>query len=216
MAARHPVIIRIAILNDYDIVIAGLAAMLADYADRVTVVQLSTSVPGPGKIDVALLDTFGQPDTRARLAQIVAASACKILTYSWVSPSELTGYPSLSADGHLAKDATAEELVNAVEAVFHRRAVVASRPETQPHQLSSWPGQDQGLTPREAEMIALLVTGLSNQEIAERAFLSINSVKTYLRTAYQKMGVSSRSRAVLWGLDNGFPVPPAELVGALD
>ena len=61
-----------------------------------------------------------------------------------------------------------------------------------------------GLTPREAEILALITQGLSNQEIAARAFLSINSVKTYIRTAYRKINVASRSQAVLWGVDNGF------------
>ena len=67
-----------------------------------------------------------------------------------------------------------------------------------------WPGRSAGLTPREAEILALITQGLSNQEIADRAFLSINSVKTYIRTAYRKINVTSRSQAVLWGVDNGF------------
>ena len=52
--------------------------------------------------------------------------------------------------------------------------------------------------------MALITQGLSNQEIANRAFLSINSVKTYIRSAYRKINVTSRSQAVLWGVDNGF------------
>ena len=50
----------------------------------------------------------------------------------------------------------------------------------------------------------MITHGLTNEEIANRAFLSINSVKTYIRTAYRKMKVSSRSQAVLWGVDHGF------------
>ena len=53
-------------------------------------------------------------------------------------------------------------------------------------------------------MLALITQGLSNQEIAERSYLSINSVKTYIRTAYRKIGVTRRSLAVGWGLRNGF------------
>ena len=44
-------------------------------------------------------------------------------------------------------------------------------------------------------------------EIAERSYLSINSVKTYIRTAYRKLGLSRRSQAVRWGLEHGF-LPP--------
>ena len=60
------------------------------------------------------------------------------------------------------------------------------------------------MSPREAEVIALITQGLSNQEIADRAFLSINSVKTYIRSAYRKIGVTKRTQAVIWAIDNGF------------
>lgn len=59
-------------------------------------------------------------------------------------------------------------------------------------------GIEQGLTRREAEMLGLIARGLSNQEIADAAFLSINSVKTHIRTAYRKLGVTRRSQAVGW------------------
>lgn len=52
--------------------------------------------------------------------------------------------------------------------------------------------------------MALIAQGLSNQAIADRAFRSINSVKTCVRTAYRKIGVSSRSQAVIWAMANGF------------
>jgi len=60
-----------------------------------------------------------------------------------------------------------------------------------------------GLSDREAEMLRLIVAGLTNREIAEEIFISINSVKTYIRSAYRKIGVNSRSQAVVWGLRNG-------------
>ena len=60
-------------------------------------------------------------------------------------------------------------------------------------------GARAGLTAREAEVLALITQGLSNQEIAERSYLSINSVKTYIRTAYRKIGVTRRSQAVCGG-----------------
>ncbi len=63
-----------------------------------------------------------------------------------------------------------------------------------------WPGKAQGLTLREGEIIEMITCGLSNQEIAEHTFLSINSIKSYIRSSYRKMGVTSRSEAVLWGV----------------
>jgi DNA-binding CsgD family transcriptional regulator len=55
-----------------------------------------------------------------------------------------------------------------------------------------------GLTDREATILGLVAAGLSNQEIAGALFLSINSVKTYIRLSYRKIGARSRSEAVLW------------------
>lgn len=58
------------------------------------------------------------------------------------------------------------------------------------------------LTSREIEVLRLIAAGLSNQEIADRVFVSINSVKTYIRSTYRKIGVRSRTQAVAWCLQN--------------
>jgi DNA-binding CsgD family transcriptional regulator len=60
-----------------------------------------------------------------------------------------------------------------------------------------------GLTGREVEVLELIAEGLTNQEIADRVYISINSVKTYIRSAYRKIGVNSRSQAAVWGLQHG-------------
>jgi DNA-binding CsgD family transcriptional regulator len=66
------------------------------------------------------------------------------------------------------------------------------------------PGADLvGLTGREVQVLALIAEGLTNQEIADKVFVSINSVKTYIRSAYRKIGVNSRSQAAVWGLQHG-------------
>jgi DNA-binding NarL/FixJ family response regulator len=65
-------------------------------------------------------------------------------------------------------------------------------------------GQDAGLSPRESSVLALVTRGLSNQDIADQLYLSINSVKTYIRAAYRKIGVTSRAQAVAWAIQHGF------------
>lgn len=71
--------------------------------------------------------------------------------------------------------------------------------------MSSRPGppSDAELSPREREILDLIARGLSNAEITERLYISINTLKTYIRTAYDKIGVHSRVQAVLWGLRHG-------------
>jgi DNA-binding NarL/FixJ family response regulator len=114
---------------------------------------------------------------------------------------------------------TGPEVVRALERVMRGEIVVVSGDhETSVGAEGDWPGRAAGLSSREAEIVALITQGLSNQAIAERAYLSINSVKTYIRSAYRKMHVTSRSQAVLWGVENGFKpdmlrtVDPALLV----
>lgn len=54
------------------------------------------------------------------------------------------------------------------------------------------------LAPREREIMNLIASGQSNQEIASELYLSVNSIKTYIRSAYRKIGISRRTHAVLW------------------
>ncbi|MGI9155941.1 MAG: response regulator transcription factor, partial [Marmoricola sp.] len=100
-----------------------------------------------------------------------------------------------------------DELVAALQKI-HAGETVVSRVEgsetPDAYRPGEWPGREQGLSEREAEIIALIAQGLSNQEIADQAYLSINTVKSYIRSSYRKMGVTTRSRAVLWGIDHGF------------
>lgn len=59
------------------------------------------------------------------------------------------------------------------------------------------------LTPREADVLRLIAAGLSNAAIADSLVLSIQTVKTYLKTIYSKIGVSSRSAATRYALEHG-------------
>ena len=60
------------------------------------------------------------------------------------------------------------------------------------------------LSERESELMHLITAGCTNREIAARMYLSINSVKTYIRSAYRKVEVTNRAQAVLWGVRNGY------------
>jgi DNA-binding CsgD family transcriptional regulator len=68
----------------------------------------------------------------------------------------------------------------------------------------NWPGRHEGLTDREAEILALITQGKSNAEVAALTYLSPNTVKSYIRTVYRKIGAGSRTQAVLWGVGHGF------------
>ena len=68
-----------------------------------------------------------------------------------------------------------------------------------------------GLTRREAQVVRLIASGHSNEQIAEELGVSINSVKSYVRLAYRRLGIEVRTHAVLWAL--GHEVPPTSQAG---
>jgi DNA-binding NarL/FixJ family response regulator len=199
--------IRVAVVNDYEIVVAGVAAMLAQHPDRVRVVELDSGLPVMSDVDVILYDTFGQVQgDGVDLEDLVNGSDAKVVIFSWnIQPELVERAIARGAHGYLSKQMSAEEIVSAVEAVHAGNVVTPAASEADPEDASGqWPGRERGLTAREAEVLALITQGLSNQEIAERSYLSINSVKTYIRTAYRKIGVTRRAQAVAWGMRNGF------------
>jgi DNA-binding NarL/FixJ family response regulator len=198
--------VRIAIVNDYELVVRGVAALLEPYADRVAVLELDAKVAVVQDVDVILYDTFGQVQGDGLdLDHLVENHDAKVAIFSWnLQPDLVSRSIQSGASGYLSKSLQGEELVRAIEAVHAGQVVVPTRSSGRDREAGDWPGKTRGLTAREAEIIALITQGLSNQEIATRSYLSINSVKTYIRTAYRKMGVSSRSQAVLWGVNNGF------------
>ena len=63
-------------------------------------------------------------------------------------------------------------------------------------------------------MIALITQGLTNPEIAARSYITGNSLKSYIRSAYRKMGVERRSQAVLWGIKHDFQPDVVRHVGS--
>lgn len=201
-AARGPV--RVALMNDYEIVVQGLARILEPYRDRVHLVELDSRTTPARPVDVVLYDTFAQEQgDRMAVRDIVGGGVGKVVVYSWNTADEVVdGAARSGAAGYLSKGMTAAELVEALERV-HAGEEVRDRTAAE-RDTGDWPGRREGLSAREAEVVALITQGLSNDEIARRTYLSINSVKSYIRSAYRKMGVTRRSQAVLWGVRHGF------------
>lgn len=204
MSAPRPV--RVAVVNDYDLVVAGIASLLAPYADRVAVVELDAGVPVVSDVDVILYDTFGQVQgDGVDLADLVHGSDARVAVFSWnTEPALVDRAIGRGAAAYLGKQLGAAEIVDALERVHAGERVLPAAEDPVEDASGRWPGREHGLTAREAEVLALITQGLSNQEIALRTYLSINSVKTYIRTAYRKIGVTRRSQAVGWGMSHGF------------
>ena len=201
---RTPV--RVALANDFELVVAGTAAALAPYADRIQVVELTAQDTLKGPADVVLIDTFGRLDEHEeKLQAFIQGSSARVLIYSW-EYFPVDRAVEQGAYGYVFKGAPISELVDAIEAVHAGEIVKSEHPDPSNDGNpvdGDWPGRWVGLSAREAEILTLVTAGHTNEEIAGSLYLSVNTIKTYIRSAYPKIGVTRRSQAVSWGIRNG-------------
>jgi NarL family two-component system response regulator LiaR len=207
--------IRVMIVDDHDMVRRGLAAYLEDEvglelvgvaADGREVVQICDQV----RPDVVLMDLV--------MPELSGAEATRIIRDRWpqVQVIALTSFQEedlvqdalgAGAISYLLKNVSGEDLVEAIRAAHAGRSTLAPeavqaliRPTTQKPD----PGYD--LTPRERDVLALLVEGLTNAEIAGRLGVSRSTVKVHVSNILSKLGVSSRGEAI--GVANRYTLIP--------
>ena len=204
--SRDP--ITVALVDDYDVVVKGVANMLEPYRDRIVIAELDSSMPVKDTVDIVLYDSFAQPESDHEEIGVLVAnpSARRVVVYTWnFHPDLIASAQQHGAHGYLSKTLAARELVAALESVHAGQTVISDVP---PRARSipglDWPGRGEGLSDREAEILALITQGKSNADVARLTYLSPNTVKSYIRTIYRKLGVGSRTQAVLWGVDHGF------------
>jgi NarL family two-component system response regulator LiaR len=197
--------IRVMIVDDHDMVRRGLAAYLedesglelvAEAADGREAVQICDQV----RPDVVLMDLV--------MPELSGAEATRIIRDRWpqVQVIALTSFQEkdlvqdalgAGAISYLLKNVSGQDLVEAIRAAHAGRSTLAPeavqaliRPTTQKPD----PGYD--LTPRERDVLALLVEGLTNAEIAGRLGVSRSTVKVHMSNILSKLGVPSRGEAI--------------------
>ncbi|HEY5979842.1 MAG TPA: response regulator transcription factor [Microlunatus sp.] len=200
--------IRVALVNDYDVVVLGLARILERYDDRLVIAEIDTNEPVEDRVDLVLYDAFAQPESdRGEVGELVSnPRAGAVVVYTWnLHPELVERARAQGARGYLSKALPARDLVRALETV-HAGEVVVNEPERRVRAVngSDWPGREEGLTDRESEVLALITQGMSNAQVADLTYLSPNTIKTYIRSIYRKIDVTSRTQAVLWGVEHGF------------
>jgi DNA-binding NarL/FixJ family response regulator len=200
--------ITIALIDDYDIVVMGIAHILEQYRDRVVIAELDTNQALSDTVDIVLYDSFAQPESDHEEISVLIRSprARRVAVYTWnFDPDLVESARRQGVKGYLSKALPARDLVAALEAI-HAGDIVISDPPSRPRSIGglNWPGRSEGLTDRESEILALITQGKSNAEVARLTYLSPNTVKSYIRTIYRKINVTSRTQAVLWGVRHGF------------
>jgi DNA-binding NarL/FixJ family response regulator len=200
--------ISVAVIDDYDVVVLGVARMLEQYPDRVAVAEVATDSKVVVPVDIVLYDAFAQPESDTADLKLFLDNplAGRTVVYTWnFHPRLVDQARELGVHGYLSKALPARELVASLERVAAGENVVSDPPGRARSATGlDWPGRAEGLSDREAEILALITQGKSNAEVASITFLSPNTIKSYVRTIYRKIGVASRTQAVLWGVRHGF------------
>lgn len=188
--------IRVTLLDRSELTRAGLAALLRPYDDIVldAVPQSGATVPA----DVTLFDTE-MPLTVDAVRSLVEhpQTGRVVLFSSHRSMDDVRLALAAGAHGFLPKSLPASTLAQSLHRIVAGDVVVL-RPRSTPEDA----GSSVGLTRREQQVVELIATGIGNVEIAELTHLSLNTVKSYIRTAYRKMGVTTRPQAVAWVLSS--------------
>jgi DNA-binding NarL/FixJ family response regulator len=211
--------VRVVLVDDHEMVRQGLKSMLAPYRGRVRVVGEAEGADDAVKVvdtldpDIVLCDLRLQGVSGLDLCRrLLDRDAERRVVLLSVYDDEQYVFQALRAGaaGYLLKKISGEELVRHLELVQAGERVIdtalAGRAIDSAARLASgefWPGARQGLTHRESEVLALMVTGLSNRGIATRLVVGDETVKSHLRAIYRKLGVSDRTGAVAAALREG-------------
>jgi two-component system, NarL family, response regulator LiaR len=188
------------VYDEPELIVSGVHAMLARSGPSADVITVAPDTELPA-VDVLLCDPVGHAvPIEEYLTTLAALTRAPVLVFTWSSsPSSVRRSLAAGARGFLSKGASSRDLGSAVETVARGETLAPVRPR-----MATTPSGVAELSTRESEVLDLICRGMSNLEIADQLFVSVNSVKTYVRQIYQKIGVARRAQAVAWGLAHGF------------
>lgn len=239
LARRAPDKIRVLLVDDHPVVRAGLRGMLATEPDIEVVAEAGSgpeavAVAAKTIVDVILMDLRmpggdGVGATAALQARVAAqagptgaARPPRVLVLTtYDTDADILRAVEAGAAGYLLKDATKQELADAIRAAARGETVlapaVAGRLVTHLRKPQEPPQQQ--LSARETEILARAARGMTNAEIGRDLYISEATVKTHLLRACTKLGVSGRTAAVAAATVRGLlgeqatpptpPTPPA-------
>jgi NarL family two-component system response regulator LiaR len=203
-------LIRVMLVDDHAMVRRGLATFLKIFDDLQLVgeaesgeaaIRLCAEVlPDVILMDMVLPGMDGAASTRLirqRFPQVQVIALTSFKTSDLVRNALEAG-----AIGYLLKDVTAEELVQAIRAAHAGRSTLSPEVAQTLVQLAGQPQPGHNLTGRELEVLALMVDGLNNTQIAGKLMVSPSTIKSHVSNILSKLGVASRTEAVTLALRN--------------
>jgi DNA-binding NarL/FixJ family response regulator len=195
-----PTPIRVALVNDYMIVLEGLRALLRSSEPEIQVVEIDIR-KGPRRgVDVTLVDTYGELESLGQRVRSLAADSTNgaIVVFSFSDqPLAVRRAMRAGAQGFISKAVPRQRIIDGIKSAANGDRMVSTQrsQHAQIDEALRWPGRDIGLTERESEILSLLPTGLTNREVASNLYVSENTIKTQLRSLYSKLGVRNRAQA---------------------
>lgn len=220
--------IRVALVDDQQLVRAGFAMVIGSQPDLEVVVEAGDGaeaveqIPGKG-VDVVLMDVrmpnvdgitatealTGTPDEHGHTPKVI------ILTTFDLDEYVLRAIKA-GASGFLLKDAPPEDMLDAIRTVHSGDAVIAPSSTKRlldhlidllPEEERATPKQLEVLTDREREVLVCMARGLSNTEIAEQLFVAEATVKTHVGRVLMKLHARDRVQAVVTAYETGLVTP---------
>ena len=198
--------IRVVVADDHGVLRDGLAGVIAAQADMELVATAKNGAEAVASCrstapDVVLMDLEmpvldGIEATRAILTD-APGTAVLVLT-SFSDRRRITGALDAGAVGYLLKDASAEEVLQGIRAAAEGGSPLDPRAARSLLEAKSAPDPLAGISPREREVLALLLDGMPNKLIARRLGISEKTVKSHLTSIFRAIGVTDRVQAILW------------------
>lgn len=210
--------IKILIADDHTVVREGTRQLLETQPDFEVIAEAADGeeavrLTGQKKPDVAIIDVnmpkLDGIGATKKIKELYPQTAILILS-AYDDDQFVFSLLEGGAAGYLLKSASSREIIDAVRAVFTGESVlspaiarkVLNRFGT-PVQVTEEKKRDP-LTERELEVLKLATTGLSNQEIADKLFLSLRTVQAHLGHIFNKLEVGSRTEAIVRALKQGW------------
>jgi two-component system, NarL family, response regulator LiaR len=203
--------IRVLIVDDHDMVRKGLIVLLENF-DEFSIVgeagdgEAAVDIVRQSKPDVVLMDML-MPRMDGISAIKIIRQVCPdtqvIALTSFNEPENVQNALKAGAISYLMKNVSVDELANAVRKAHRGQSTLA--PEAAQVLITATtrpPAVGHDLTEREREVLALMVEGLNNREIAERLIISSSTVKNHVSSILAKLGTVSRTQAVALAVEN--------------
>jgi DNA-binding NarL/FixJ family response regulator len=211
------------IVDDQRLMREGLKTIL-ELEDDIRVVQLAENGQdallkiGQEEPDVILMDirmpVMNGVECTAAVKQKYPKIKVVILT-TFDDDEYIIDALSNGAEGYMLKDLPSEKLISSVRDVYNGNSIMQpeiaskviahitkNKMTPQPKRSLGGTNRADELTEREREILALISKGMNNNEIAESLFLTVGTVKNHIRSIYDKIGVSERSKAMLFAMEN--------------